>query len=67
MGIDGFDQRDLLRSSPTLQLFLATDGSVHTIKRFPIEQALHVVFVGETLETVKLVFEGSRVKLAGPM
>jgi hypothetical protein len=55
MGIDGFDQRDLLRSSPTLQLFLATDGSVHTIKRFPIEQALHVVFVGETLETVKLV------------
>lgn len=63
--VQRLDQRNLFRAPPSLELFLTVDGVVDLVERFPIEQTLHSVFVGEALDPVELVFERSGVQLAG--
>jgi len=65
MRIQRFDQGDLLAATPALELFFAGDGFVDIAKRIPVEQALHVIFIGEAFPVVKLVFEGALVQVAG--
>src|SRR5258707_15694511 len=63
--IDGFNESNLLGSSPTLELLLTTDSSMHNIEGFPVKQTLNVVFVGESLQAMELVLESSCMEFAG--
>jgi len=65
MRIHRFDQGDLLAATPALELFFAGDGFVDIAKRIPVEQALHVIFIGEAFQAVELVLEGALVQVAG--
>src|SRR6267378_4082460 len=65
MRIEGLDESNLLRSPPTLQLLLTADRLMHNVKRFPVEQALDFVFVGEPFDPMKFVLESSCMELAG--
>ena len=64
MRVDEFHQRDLFRAAPALQLFLAINGRLHFIERFPVEQPPNSIFVGETFNAVKFVLEDATVEIA---
>jgi hypothetical protein len=46
--IQAFDQGNLLASTPAFELLFAVDGRKHVVKGLLIEQAIHIVFTGET-------------------
>lgn len=65
MRIDRFDENDFLRSGPAFELLLTANCFVDVVVGLPVEQALHVVFVGEAFATVKFVFKRALVQVAG--
>lgn len=62
--IQRLDQRDLLRSPPALQLFLACDRPVDIVERLPVQQTLDVMLIRESLDAVKFVFEDTFLQVA---
>jgi len=65
MGVQSSDQGDFLFPPPALQLFLSRYGFVNVVVRFPVDQAVDVVTIGETFDTVEFVLEDALVEVAG--
>lgn len=65
MRIDDFDERDLLRSPPSLELLFASDSFVNVVERFPVKEPFHLVFVRESFDPMKLMLEDPLEEIAG--
>ena len=65
MWIQGFDQGNLLASTPAFELLLAVDGRPHIVKRLPIEPAIYIVFTGKTGKDVFFVLEHAILRAPG--
>jgi hypothetical protein len=57
MRIQRFDQDNLLRSPPALELFLAIDCLLNFVERLRLQQTFNLIFVGESFNTVEFVFK----------
>jgi hypothetical protein len=55
-----FDQRDFLDPQPAFQLFLSSDGSVHVVEAFVVDQAVAMILAGESLDFAGLVLQARR-------
>jgi len=64
-GVKGFDQGNLLASTPAFELLLAVDGGPHIVKRLPVEQAIHIVSTGKTVKDMFFVLEHAILRAAG--
>ena len=62
--VEEFDQRNLLRSSPPLELPFAIYCLLNFVERFPIQQPLNSIFVRESFNAVKFVLEEATVEIA---
>ena len=65
VGIGTGDQMILLVPPPTLELFLAGDGTAHVAGVFKVDQLMNVVFGGETVCKVVFVLVKSSLKVVG--
>lgn len=63
MQIERFDQRDLPRSPPALEPLLTIDRLLNFVERFPVQQALDMIFVRKPFNAVKPVLEDSLVQI----
>lgn len=63
MRIAPYNQRNLLRPTPSFKLRLPRKGLVHIIIGFPIQQTCHIVLMRESLEVMKLVLENTLVQI----
>ena len=52
-----FNQCDLCRAPPSLQLFFAADGSLDVLITLVINKAMDLVFLGETLDGIDFVLQ----------
>jgi len=64
MRIPAFDQGNLLRAGPSLELLLATDRPMHVVVGLPTEQADDVVTIRKPDEVVELMLEDALVEIA---
>ena len=64
MRIPPHNQPDLLRSAPSLKLLFTRRRPMHVIVRLPVQQALDVVLVCESLDVMILVRKDSLVQVS---
>jgi hypothetical protein len=56
-----FDQRDLLRPAPALQLLLATDRLMNVVEAFKVHQPVAMVFAAEAFRLAGLMLKHAAV------
>ena len=63
--IEARDQPKLFLSTPSLELFLSSDGSIHVVEALSVHKTNRIVIVGESLEAVRFMLKDAAVKIVG--